>query len=88
MSGDDKPNDVTAALRPFTQRQINEAGWVRRGRREHNLHGTPRVGQVFWVDFPKDHFHPEFEGEHPAVIVRAANNMQSSCIVVPVTHAD
>jgi hypothetical protein len=30
------------------------AGWIKRTRKQHSLHGTPRVGQVFWVDFPAD----------------------------------
>ncbi len=61
-------------------------GWIRRTRKQHNLHGTPRVGQVFWVDFPADAYAPEFEGEHPGVVVRAAKSMSDTCIVVPLTH--
>jgi uncharacterized protein YifN (PemK superfamily) len=74
-------------LRPYNQAAIEAAGYVRIGRRQHNLHGTPRVGQVFWVDFPKDAYSPEFVGEHPAVVVRAAQRMSDTCIVVPLTHS-
>ena len=66
---------------------VTAAGYVLKGRREHNLHGTPRVGQVFWVDFPVDAYSPEFVGEHPAVIVRAARRLSDPCIVVPLTHS-
>ena len=62
------------------------AGWVRQARRQHSLHGTPRVGQVFWVDFPHDAYSPEFVGEHPGVIVRGANTMSDPVILVPLTH--
>lgn len=68
--------------------EIRKSGWVKRTRREHSLRSTPRVGQVYWVDFPADAYSPEFVNEHPGVIVRAANNMSDVCIVVPITHSD
>jgi uncharacterized protein YifN (PemK superfamily) len=66
--------------------RAEQEGWIRRTRKQHNLHGTPRVGQVFWVVFPADAYAPEFEGEHPGVVVRAAQSMSDTCIVVPLTH--
>jgi uncharacterized protein YifN (PemK superfamily) len=74
-------------LRPSNKVAIEAAGYVQISRRQHNLHGTPRVGQVFWVDFPADAYAPEFVGEHPAVIVRAAQRMSDPCIVVTLTHS-
>ncbi len=74
-------------LRLSNRAAIEAAGYVRKSRRQHSLHGTPRVGQVFWVDFPTDAFAPEFTGEHPAVVVRAARSMSDACIVVPLTHS-
>ena len=65
---------------------LQAAGWVRQGRRQHTLHGTPRVGQVFWVDFPHDAYAPEFVGEHPGMIIRAANRMSAPVVLVPLTH--
>ncbi len=73
-------------LRNFSDNDLRLAGLTRVTRRQHNLHGTPRVGQVFWVDFPADAYAPEFENEHPGVVVRAARNMADSCIIVPLTH--
>lgn len=75
-----------AASRPIDEAELHAAGWVRKSRRSHTLHSTPRVGQVFWVNFAKDNFSPEFEGEHPAVVVRAARRLSDTCIIVPLTH--
>ena len=48
----------------------------------------PRVAQMYWVDFPHDAYEPEFVGEHPGIVVRAANNLRhDTCIIVPVTTA-
>lgn len=74
-------------LAPWNRVAIEAAGYVRKGRRDHTLHGTPRVGQVFWVDFPTDAYLPEFVGEHPAVVVRAAQRMSDPVVVVPLTHS-
>lgn len=70
----------------ISDEEIESRGWFRPVRRTHSLHGTPRVGQVFWVDFPRDNAPPEFDSEHPGVIVKAAQNMQDHCIIVPLTH--
>lgn len=75
------------ALKFSNRAAIEAAGWIRQGRREHTLRSTPRVGQVFWVDFPHDAYAPEFVGEHPGVIVRAANSMRDPVILVPLTHS-
>lgn len=74
-------------LQPRNRAAIEAAGYVLKSRRQHSLHSTPRVGQVFWVDFPSDAYVPEFVGEHPAVVVRAAQRMSDPCIVVPLTHS-
>lgn len=71
-----------------TDEELKNAGWIRRSRRPHNLHSTPRVGQVYWVDFPTDAYSPEFEEMHPGVIIRAARTFADHCIVIPLTHRE
>lgn len=44
-----------------------------------------RFGQVFWCDFPADAPPEEFHAEHPAVVVKSANDLKDTCIVVPMT---
>ena len=48
---------------------------------------TPRVGQYFWVDFPHDAYKPEFTGEHPGIVIRAARHLEDACVIVPVTSS-
>jgi uncharacterized protein YifN (PemK superfamily) len=79
--------DGIGAQPDFDEPALRAAGWIKRTRKQHNLHGTPRVGQVFWVDFPADAYAPEFEKEHPGVVVRAAQSMSDTCIVDPLTHS-
>ena len=74
------------AIRYVSSDDLAARGWIQRTRRQHSLHGTPRVGQVFWVDFPSDAYAPEFEREHPGIVVRAAQSMKETCIIVPLTH--
>ncbi|NVK22678.1 MAG: type II toxin-antitoxin system PemK/MazF family toxin [Kangiellaceae bacterium] len=80
---------VTAAGHPFpTHEEIVQAGYVPLSRREGRLMSRPRVGQMYWVDFPHDAYAPEFEREHPGIIIRAANKLRhDTCIVLPVTSA-
>ena len=47
----------------------------------------PRVGQMYWVDFPHDAYAPEFVNEHPGIVIRAANSLHDTCIILPVTSA-
>jgi uncharacterized protein YifN (PemK superfamily) len=56
-----------------------------RHQRQTILKRTPRIGQYFWVDFPKDAFPPEFVEPHPGIIIRAAQALHGTCIIVPVT---
>lgn len=81
---------VTAAGHPFpTHEEIVRAGYVPLSRRVGRLQSRPRVGQMYWVDFPHDAYAPEFEREHPGIIVRAANKLlHDTCIVLPVTSAE
>jgi len=65
--------------------ELVAAGWMKVSRRTRQIASRPRVGQYFWVDFPHDAYAPEFEGEHPGVVVRAAQSLSDTCIVVPVT---
>ena len=67
------------------EEQCSSIGWVRPSRRIRLISSTPRVGQYFWIDFPHDAYAPEFCGEHPGIVVRAAQNMSDTCIIVPVT---
>lgn len=88
----EKPNVsnlVTVAGHPFpTHEEIVQAGYVPLSRRAGRLTSRPRVSQMYWVDFPHDAYAPEFEREHPGIIVRAANRLQNdTCIVLPVTSA-
>ena len=69
------PSDATLAA----------SGWVKISRRDKLIASTPRVGQYFWVDFPHDAYPPEFVGEHPGIVVRAARHIADACIIVPVT---
>ena len=80
---------LTAAGHPFpTHEEIVQAGYVPLSRRASRLRSRPRVGQMYWVDFPHDAYAPEFEREHPGIIVRAANKLHhDTCIVLPVTSA-
>lgn len=68
------------------EKQALAKGWIQRTNRQHSLRSTPRVGQVFWVDFPADAYAPEFEKEHPGIVIRAPQSMSDTCIVVPMTH--
>lgn len=81
---------VTAAGHPFpTHEEIVQAGYVPLSRRAGRLMSRPRVSQMYWVDFPHDAYAPEFEGEHPGIIVRASKKLfHDTCIVLPVTSAE
>ena len=59
---------------------LEAAGWVKRHDCSPKIGSTARVGQYFWVDFPRDAFAPEFVGEHPALVVRAARKLHDTCI--------
>lgn len=85
----DVSNLKTAAGHPFpTHEEIVKAGYVPLSRRAGRLQSRPRVGQMYWVDFPHDAYAPEFEREHPGIVVRAANKLYNdTCVVVPVTKS-
>lgn len=51
------------------------------------LRSTPRVRQVYWVEFPNENVPPEFKGEHPGLVVRAAKHLRDACVVLPITSA-
>jgi len=82
---------LTVALppHPLSEAELDELctqyGLVKPSRRERLINATPRVSQYFWVDFPHDAYSPEFVGEHPGVVVRAARHLTDTCIIVPVT---
>lgn len=71
-----------------TDEEISKAGWVRISRRDRLILSRPRFGQVYWVDFPHDAYAPEFVGEHPGVVIRAAASLNEPCTVVPLTSRD
>lgn len=54
----------------------------------YRLSSTPRVRQVYWVEFPNDNIPPEFKGEHPGLVVRAAKHLKDACVVLPITSAN
>ena len=60
-------------------------GLLKPSRRERIIRSTPRIGQCFWVDFAHDSYPPEFVGEHPGIVIRAAQSFTDTCIIVPVT---
>jgi uncharacterized protein YifN (PemK superfamily) len=60
-------------------------GLVKQSRRQRLIGSTPRIGQYFWVDFPHDAYAPEFVGEHPGIVIRAAQRYDDVCTIVPVT---
>lgn len=80
---------ITASGHPFpTHEEIVQAGYVPLSRRAGRLKSRPRVSQMYWVDFPHDAYAPEFEGEHPGIIIRASKKLlHDTCIVLPVTSA-
>jgi uncharacterized protein YifN (PemK superfamily) len=62
-------------------------GLIRPSRRERRINSAPRVGQYYWVDFPHDAYAPEFVGEHPGIVVRAARHLNDTCVIMPVTSS-
>lgn len=79
----------TIAGHPFpTHAEIMKAGYLPSSRRERRIQSRPRVGQMYWVDFPHDAYAPEFVNEHPGIVIRAANSLHSTCIILPVTSAE
>src|SRR3546814_20111184 len=54
--------DMTTELgHPFPQHhEIIKAGYIPISRRERRIQSRPRVGQMYWVDFPHDAYVPEF----------------------------
>ena len=81
--------DMTTELgHPFPQHhEIIKAGYIPISRRERRIQSRPRVGQMDWVDFPHDAYVPEFVNEHPGIVIRAANSLSDTCIILPVTSA-
>lgn len=74
---------------PFpTDEEITKAGWVKSSKRERIVTSVPRVGQAYWVDFPRDAYVPEFVGEHPGIVVRAARKLHDTCVVIPMSTRD
>lgn len=67
---------------------LEKAGWVKISRRDKQITRSPRVSEVFWVDFAHDAYAPEMVGEHPGVVIRAARNFQHTCLIVPLASAD
>lgn len=79
---------ATEAGHPFPQHhEIIKAGYVPISRRERRIMSRPRVGQMYWIDFPHDAYAPEFVNEHPGIVIRAANSLHDTCIILPVTSA-
>src|SRR3546814_5252114 len=77
---------TTELVHPFPQHhEIIKAGYIPISRRERRIQSRPRVGQMYWVDFPHDAYVPEFVNEHPGIIIRAANSLSDTCIILPVT---
>lgn len=81
--------ELTPVEVPFpTDEEITKAGWVKSSKRERIVTSVPRVGQAYWVDFPRDAYVPEFVGEHPGIVVRAARKLHDTCVVIPMSTRD
>ena len=79
---------LTEAGHPFPlHHEIIKAGYVPISRRERRIVSRPRMGQMYWIDFPHDAYAPEFVKEHPGIVIRAANSLHDTCIILPVTSA-
>lgn len=77
---------TTEAGHPFPHHhEIIRAGYVPVSRRERRILSRPRMAQMYWIDFPHDAYAPEFVGEHPGIVIRAANSLHDTCIILPVT---
>jgi uncharacterized protein YifN (PemK superfamily) len=81
--------DLTTELgHPFPlHHEIIRAGYIPISRRERRIQSRPRIGQMYWVDFPHDAYVPEFVNEHPGIVIRAATSLNDTCIILPVTSA-
>jgi uncharacterized protein YifN (PemK superfamily) len=79
------------AKRPYLPGELEgectAIGWLRPSRRKPLINSTPRRGQYFWIDFPHDAYPPEFDYEHPGIVVRPARHLTDTCIIVPVTSS-
>src|SRR4051812_36947187 len=79
-------SDVSTETDAFpSDAEVEARGWVKRHDCARKIQSTPRVGQYFWIDFPRDAFAPEFVGEHPGIVIRAARRLHDTCVVVPLT---
>lgn len=47
------------------------------------LKSAPKIGQVYWCDFPKDAQLPEFWKRRPVVILSYKNTLNGSVTVIP-----
>lgn len=70
---------------PHVAQLCKAHGFIEPSRRQRSIISTPRVAQYFWVDFPHDAYAPEFVGEHPGIVIRAAQSFNDTCIIIPVT---
>jgi len=52
------------------------------------LKSAPRFGEVYWCDFSISNVLPEFDAEHPAVIIRSGGKLVHPHLVVPLTSRD
>ncbi|MDF1670869.1 MAG: type II toxin-antitoxin system PemK/MazF family toxin [Roseovarius sp.] len=86
----DVSDKKTSTGHPFpTHEEIVSAGYVPLSRRTGRLRSRPRVSQMYWVDFHHDAYSPEFVGEHPGIVIRAAKSLNNdTCIVLPVTSRE
>lgn len=66
-------------------KKIIPSNVIRNNKTLRRLRSTPRVRQVYWVDFPNENLPPEFRGEHPGLVVRAADSLDGTCVVLPIT---
>lgn len=68
-------------------KKIISSSDIRSNKRSRRLRSVPRVRQVYWVEFPNENIPPEFKGEHPGLVVRAAKHLRDACVVLPITSA-
>lgn len=57
-------------------------------RKKPNLTTAPKIGYLFWCDFPADAQAPEFTKKRPVLIISKRSNLYGSVTVIPCTTKD
>lgn len=49
------------------------------------IKAAPRIGNVYWCDYPQDARLPEFWKKRPVVVISARNSLSGPILIVPLT---